>query len=398
LCEPQIFIGSGSVGMPRIETSWGDVVDRQTISELKVKNIDDPVRKGHAETELQALRACMPKVLPEKRQVRLDALASRLREINAHLWDVEELLRKHELADDFGAGFVELARSVYMLNDRRARLKTDISGLLGSRLMEVKSHVPLRDFDHGGDTAGTLVLGHLGLGDQLITFPIVVALIAYGKAPIVVACRQHETTMRDLYGRLASEVDFLWVDRTEDISPAFGADPSVLDGLRSVGLSVLSLGLHAGVSHMPPRPFWTVFYEQTRIPASAIMPAYRTFAGPRRRDAEIALLTEAAPPGPYVVVHEDPERNMVLDRSKLRADLPIVVVPGRWRKNSLFDFCALIENSREFHGFDSCFAWLVHLMQLDGPDRFLHAYVKSDHDAVRLFAGLQPSPKWTDVW
>ena len=61
--------------------------------------------------------------------------------VNEALWDVEDALRVHEARGEFGARFVERARSVYRLNDERARLKRAINDALGSELIEVKSYV-----------------------------------------------------------------------------------------------------------------------------------------------------------------------------------------------------------------------------------------------------------------
>jgi len=72
-----------------------------------------------------------------------DELAGRtaeLRGVNRALWQVEDELRQSERAGDFGPRFIELARSVYRLNDRRASLKRQINQTLGSRLMEEKSY------------------------------------------------------------------------------------------------------------------------------------------------------------------------------------------------------------------------------------------------------------------
>ena len=70
----------------------------------------------------------------------LTALAAELERINADIWDVEERVRDHETRQDFGPGFVEAARSVYKLNDRRAHLKTRINQLLNATLNDDKSH------------------------------------------------------------------------------------------------------------------------------------------------------------------------------------------------------------------------------------------------------------------
>jgi hypothetical protein len=119
-----------------VEVPDGDVVDRITILELKVARL----RRGQdaAQAELEALQAAWKAsshppfaALPET-----DAL----RAVNARLWDVEDALREHEARGVFDAAFVALARSVYRLNDERARLKRAISETVGSRLVEQKSY------------------------------------------------------------------------------------------------------------------------------------------------------------------------------------------------------------------------------------------------------------------
>jgi hypothetical protein len=70
----------------------------------------------------------------------LRGLAAELKATNEALWQVEDDLRACERRQDFGPRFVELARSVYRHNDRRAELKRRINELLGSRLMEEKSY------------------------------------------------------------------------------------------------------------------------------------------------------------------------------------------------------------------------------------------------------------------
>jgi predicted nucleic acid-binding Zn-ribbon protein len=63
-----------------------------------------------------------------------------LRSTNEALWDVEDALRLKEKARDFGETFIALAREVYVLNDRRAVLKSTINNLTGSNLREEKSY------------------------------------------------------------------------------------------------------------------------------------------------------------------------------------------------------------------------------------------------------------------
>lgn len=116
----------------------GDVVDRVTICILKTERITDPTRVAHARNELAALRdAWNAEGLPP--MATLPAYA-RLAEVNGQLWEVEDDLRACERDGDFGDRFVQLARSVYKLNDQRAAHKRAINEQLGSDLVEVKSY------------------------------------------------------------------------------------------------------------------------------------------------------------------------------------------------------------------------------------------------------------------
>jgi hypothetical protein len=70
----------------------------------------------------------------------LDKLSAELKRVNARLWDVEDAIRECDARGDFGQSFIELARSVYRLNDERAQLKKAINLASGSRLFEEKSY------------------------------------------------------------------------------------------------------------------------------------------------------------------------------------------------------------------------------------------------------------------
>jgi hypothetical protein len=121
-----------------IEVPLGELIDKITILEIKQAEINDPARRKNVERELDALLAARDQALPSS--PRLDELTAALREVNRTIWDVEEGVRRYEQAGDFGPAFVELARSVYRENDRRAALKRAINTEFGSRLLEEKSH------------------------------------------------------------------------------------------------------------------------------------------------------------------------------------------------------------------------------------------------------------------
>lgn len=70
----------------------------------------------------------------------LSQLRSRPREINAGLWQIENSIRNKEAHKEFDQEFVDLARSVYIMNDERGRIKREINDLLGSELIEEKQY------------------------------------------------------------------------------------------------------------------------------------------------------------------------------------------------------------------------------------------------------------------
>jgi len=72
---------------------------------------------------------------------KLNDLYKELRAVNVNLWEVEDKIRICEKNKDFGKTFVNLARNVYINNDKRAKIKSDINKLLGSNIKEVKKYV-----------------------------------------------------------------------------------------------------------------------------------------------------------------------------------------------------------------------------------------------------------------
>jgi hypothetical protein len=126
----------------KVQLPLGDVVDKVTILLLKRDRIDDPQKVRNVLEELRVLRASWTAegLSPMEE---LEDWAD-LCEVNAQLWEVEDELRILESKQDFGEQFVELARSVYHINDRRAALKRAINVALGSTLIEEKSYQDYR--------------------------------------------------------------------------------------------------------------------------------------------------------------------------------------------------------------------------------------------------------------
>ena len=129
---------------PLIPISWGELIDKITILEIKTERLPTSEARANAGTELRLLREIAGPVLGSSEAGGSEAgkLAARLKALNERLWEIEDRIRDHERAGDFGAGFVELARSVYKHNDERGRIKREINLTLDSGLIEEKSYPP----------------------------------------------------------------------------------------------------------------------------------------------------------------------------------------------------------------------------------------------------------------
>jgi len=121
-----------------IPASAGELIDKITILEIKVKNIRDPEKNRNVAKELEALVKCLRKNISDADQ--LTELRASLKSINEALWDIEDDIRLCEQRREFGDKFIKLARSVYRQNDKRAAVKKEINVLLGSSIIEEKSY------------------------------------------------------------------------------------------------------------------------------------------------------------------------------------------------------------------------------------------------------------------
>lgn len=122
-----------------VPVSYGELIDKISILEIKAERIGDVARRANVVRELQALMATW-QAHPASRALAIDDLWSELRRVNGELWDIEDRIRDKEAAGLFDGEFVELARAVYFTNDVRARLKRDLNARLGSELVEEKSY------------------------------------------------------------------------------------------------------------------------------------------------------------------------------------------------------------------------------------------------------------------
>lgn len=127
-----------------VPISFGELLDKITILRIKAERIQDVAKQANVRAELEALEAQWSRHPASAQDI--DGLVASLRAVNERLWVIEDDIRAKERAGTFDSEFIELARSVYIENDDRARLKRLINERLGSPLVEEKSY---QDYGRG---------------------------------------------------------------------------------------------------------------------------------------------------------------------------------------------------------------------------------------------------------
>ena len=123
----------------KVEVSNGELLDKISILELKLLKIEDKEKLVNIQNEFDELNPlCV--VLFETFGSKLQNLYLKLSNINGQLWDIEDWIRDCEREKRFDEEFIQLARSVYVTNDRRSEVKKEINILTGSGLVEEKSY------------------------------------------------------------------------------------------------------------------------------------------------------------------------------------------------------------------------------------------------------------------
>ena len=120
------------------EISAGELLDKITILEIKLVKIKDKENLLEINKEYESLKETKNSNI--KLTKNLEKLIIQLKEINLKLWNIEDKKRICEKNKDFGQAFVDLSRSVYLNNDKRANIKSEINKILGSNIREIKKY------------------------------------------------------------------------------------------------------------------------------------------------------------------------------------------------------------------------------------------------------------------
>lgn len=125
-----------------IPVSPGELVDKITILEIKKKNVKAASKLKIIKTELLLLQKILSEMMSASNRIKTAILTEKkkLMGVNRQLWDIENRIRAMEAKQSFDKEFIEIARLVYITNDKRSAIKNKINILFGSSIKEIKQY------------------------------------------------------------------------------------------------------------------------------------------------------------------------------------------------------------------------------------------------------------------
>ena len=121
------------------EISAGELLDKISILEIKLEKVQDKEKQKEIKKEYEILKKTQDLNIKTTNEIK--NLIAKLKKINQELWKTEDKIRICEKNKDFGEIFINFARKVYISNDKRSKIKSEINKILGSNIREVKQYV-----------------------------------------------------------------------------------------------------------------------------------------------------------------------------------------------------------------------------------------------------------------
>ena len=120
------------------EISEGELLDKITILEIKLKEIKNQSLIKEVQKEYEILTKIRDKNIGENKII--NDLFLELKKVNKKIWDIENIKRNYEKNETFDEKFIAVSREEYKANDQRAKIKSKINNILESNIKEVKQH------------------------------------------------------------------------------------------------------------------------------------------------------------------------------------------------------------------------------------------------------------------
>jgi hypothetical protein len=225
------------------------------------------------------------------------------------------------------------------------------------------------------------LITHLGLGDMILL-----------NGMVRIACQKYSEVLLFVKKAYANSLRSLLYDltnlRLKFVTEHYDLEANDFEAVRDVlaaGYLLMPTGHYTTDDWQSLDPIWSrALYRQVGLDPDSM---YAEFRVQRNEDREARMLEKVRGHVgmAYVVLHDDPARGYVIDRSCLPPGLPVVHVDDpRWRADNIFDYAEVIDNAVQFHGFDSCFMLMADFLQLCRSN-FCHAYLKDSKLPERFY-------------
>lgn len=236
------------------------------------------------------------------------------------------------------------------------------------------------------------IIPHMGLGDQIVIKGLVKKIAEVASEVLLVGKKAYGKSLEAIYADLPN----VYISLVEDahvVSPVYGADGRAWKQLETKGYKVLPMGYHTGsVAWQGLDGVWSrALYKSFGMAPTVMYDAFSI-----RRNAAVndvmyqKVLLKHGPR--YVLVHDDPSRDMRIEKHWLPAGVPVVHVDDpEIRSDNIADYCDLIEHAEETHMIESCFALLADFLcpPSAGPRRVVHVTPGRPNTPPGLFRGTE---------
>lgn len=217
------------------------------------------------------------------------------------------------------------------------------------------------------------IVPHLGLGDMIVLNGLVRETCKDSEEVLLFVKKAYVSSIRSLFGDIKN-LRLKFVDEAHEL---YAHQCRLMRDAVAQGFELVLLGQHSGSEDWKALdPVWSrALYRQAGMDPRDMHTQFNVARQPGREQAMLQHVRRCVG-DIYVVVHDDPSRGFVVDRSHLPAGMPEVHVDDpRWRTSNIFDYAAVIDNAMQLHAFDSCFMLMADFMCLRAR-KFCHTYCK----------------------
>jgi hypothetical protein len=328
----------------------GELVDRETINEIKREklNVDIPI--------LNCVSTKYKHVL---------------KQINLSLWNIEDKLRYFETIQKFDNEFIQYARSVYLMNDLRIRVKNWINEETNSDI-EYKSHTSVNK-----SREKIILIPHMGMGDILLSYGIFFyCSIQYDT--IVILPKKHQINCDYLLKNLP--LTLCYIDTSNETIEYLELSKIINNN----DYKTICLGSqHQNVFYQKNITnilFWNLFYDTIHLPYVMVNNFFieRNIINEKKLFNNFDIIENE-----YIVVIDDPSRNYSINIETNDKIVYTSLHRDNRNTNCIFDYIYLFEHAKEIHTFDTCFMWLIELLDIP-VKRYFHTYLKNTKEEILI--------------